>query len=294
MNLIDLLENQTSETDCKQAFKEHRELLGVTCKKCQSKNQRWNENKESWQCHECNFRTTLRSGTSLQHSKMPFKIWFQVVAFMISTKKGFSAKEIQKQTKHKRYQPIWYMMHKIRTQMGGNVQYFDAFEHLLADALEGIKQTSCSDKSATNLCEIQIETVSFKRFNEEGNAMQTNGIRMNLIDQSSQNNRSLKKMNTVLRTFGKTPEKPDSKRKIKARSSARFAYKCLANLRRVIFGIHHQVKLEYLQNYLDEFCYKFNRKSLSRDGYNEIWQYLILPVGYGCGYSKNTFGTFNQ
>ena len=37
---------------------------------------------------------------------------------MTMTKKGFSAKEMQKQLGHNRYQTIWRMMHKIREAMG--------------------------------------------------------------------------------------------------------------------------------------------------------------------------------
>jgi hypothetical protein len=35
-----------------------------------------------------------------------------------STKKGFYAKETQRQLGHKRYQPIWHLVHKIRACMG--------------------------------------------------------------------------------------------------------------------------------------------------------------------------------
>ncbi len=162
MNLLELIENHSTEQACKQAFKAHRELLGVTCKKCQCTRQRWDKRKNLWHCKKCGFRTTLKSGTVLQHSKMSFKIWFQVVAYMISTKKGFSAKEVQRLTNHSRYEPIWYMMHKIRKQMGKNVMYFDAFEHLITSEIEGIKEGR-----NTVAKEIQIETLTLDRSNME-------------------------------------------------------------------------------------------------------------------------------
>lgn len=37
---------------------------------------------------------------------------------MITTKKGFSSKEIQKQLGLKRYEPVWAMVHKLRKAMG--------------------------------------------------------------------------------------------------------------------------------------------------------------------------------
>ena len=37
---------------------------------------------------------------------------------MSLTKKGFSALEVQRMIGHKRYEPIWLMMQKIRVSMG--------------------------------------------------------------------------------------------------------------------------------------------------------------------------------
>ena len=34
----------------------------------------------------------------------------------------------------------------------------------------------------------------------------------------------------------------------------------ISNVKKKIPGLHHQVKNRYMQNYLSEFCYKFNRR----------------------------------
>jgi ISXO2 transposase-like protein len=34
----------------------------------------------------------------------------------------------------------------------------------------------------------------------------------------------------------------------------------ISNMKKKIIGLHHHVKDEYMQNYLNEFCYKFNRR----------------------------------
>ena len=44
---------------------------------------------------------------------------------LTATKHTFSALEIQRQLGHKRYQPIWEMVHKIRTALGDrDAKYF--------------------------------------------------------------------------------------------------------------------------------------------------------------------------
>jgi hypothetical protein len=54
----------------------------------------------------------------MESSKLPFQYWLTGMYFMSMTKKGMSASELQRQLGHKRYEPIWAMMHKIRAIMG--------------------------------------------------------------------------------------------------------------------------------------------------------------------------------
>ncbi len=54
----------------------------------------------------------------MQGSKLPLMYWFTAIHLLTSTKNSFSAREMQRQLGHKRYQPIWEMMHKLRSVMG--------------------------------------------------------------------------------------------------------------------------------------------------------------------------------
>ena len=78
----------------------------------------WKKDKEMYECSLCGFRTSLKSGTVMHKSKLPYRYWLLAFHLVTATKKGFSTKEIQRQLEHKRYQPIWCMVHKIRACMG--------------------------------------------------------------------------------------------------------------------------------------------------------------------------------
>jgi hypothetical protein len=54
----------------------------------------------------------------MHKSKLPFRYWFVAMHLLTSTKKNFSAKELQRQLGHKRYHPVWHMMRKLREAMG--------------------------------------------------------------------------------------------------------------------------------------------------------------------------------
>jgi hypothetical protein len=66
----------------------------------------------------CKTRTSLRSGTVMHASNIPFRYWFIAMHLLTSTKKSFSTLEIQRQIGHKFYGPIWFMVNKIRKVMG--------------------------------------------------------------------------------------------------------------------------------------------------------------------------------
>lgn len=99
-------------------FKEMRGKQGMACQHCGSHDIVWLESKQQYQCKHCRHRTTLRSGTVMHGSKLPFMYWFIAMHLLTATKKSISAAELQRQIGHKRDQPIWELMHKLRSVMG--------------------------------------------------------------------------------------------------------------------------------------------------------------------------------
>ncbi len=97
------------EATCRRKFKEMRDKEGVTCQHCASHDVVWLESKQQYQCKHCRHRTTLRSGTVMHGSKLPFHYWFIAMHLLTATKKSISAAELQRQLGHNRYQPcVWY------------------------------------------------------------------------------------------------------------------------------------------------------------------------------------------
>jgi hypothetical protein len=75
----------------------------------------------------------LRSGTALENTKLSYRYWFIAIHLVTATKKTFSALELQRQLGHKRYEPIWLMMHKIRSIMGKRDSRYQLEESLEID-----------------------------------------------------------------------------------------------------------------------------------------------------------------
>lgn len=106
MNIVKFIEEFPNEKSCKLHLKLAREKQSVVCKKCSSTKHWWLELKWVWQCSSCNFRTSLRSGTIMESSKLSIHKWYLAMAFMTFSKKGISAKELQRQLSHKYYELV--------------------------------------------------------------------------------------------------------------------------------------------------------------------------------------------
>lgn len=74
MKLFEFEKHFPDESACKMKFKEMRDKEGITCSKCGSKEHVWLNGHGQYQCKKCRHRTTLRSGTVMHGSKLPFAI----------------------------------------------------------------------------------------------------------------------------------------------------------------------------------------------------------------------------
>ena len=136
MNILEFTQKFPDEAACRSKFKEQRDQIGIVCDKCNCKEHYWHENKLCYECKHCHRRISLRSGTVMQCSKLPFRYWFVTMHLLTCTKKSFSTEELRRQLGHKRYQPIWEMVNKLRDVMGkrdnkyqlsGQMELDDAF-----------------------------------------------------------------------------------------------------------------------------------------------------------------------
>jgi hypothetical protein len=149
VNIIKFIKQFPDELSCIEHFRGVREKEGIKCKHCGCTKHYWLKAKNQWQCSECKFRTTLRSGTMMENSNLPISKWYLAMAFMSFTKKGLSAKELQRQLEHSRYGTIWSMMHRIRQAMGQRDRLYKLEGMVEFD--EGYFSTETSKRDKQNL-----------------------------------------------------------------------------------------------------------------------------------------------
>lgn len=100
-----------------EAFKRYRLANGVACKKCGTKEHYWLAAKEQFQCKKCKFRTTLRSGSVMENSKLPIHYLFIACHLLLKTNNRLTAEQLQYFTGHKYFEPLWSLLRKIKDEM---------------------------------------------------------------------------------------------------------------------------------------------------------------------------------
>jgi transposase-like protein len=289
MNLINFIEQFPDEESCRLKFKEFRDKEGVVCRHCGSTSHYWLRTVEQYQCKACKTRTTLRSGTVMQASNLPFRYWFIAMHLITGTKKTFSALELQRQLGHKFYEPIWYMLQKLRATMGlrDNKYKLDKIVELdegffssvdtgkgAGSPEEPLNRGRGSQKKSTVM--VMASTVyDFENATEFKKPTKFRYVKMLVMDNLKSNTvEEAVKANIDFESVVKTDNyKSYNKIKnnvwshkaqtVKPKDSGNilpWGHTMISNAKRNLLGIHHMVSKEYIQGYLDEFCYKVNRR----------------------------------
>ena len=87
MNIFNFTQDFPDENACIAHFKAQREQNGVVCHKCGGKSHYRIRNKLSYECKHCHSRQSLRAGTVMEHSKLPFRYRYVAMHLLTSTKK---------------------------------------------------------------------------------------------------------------------------------------------------------------------------------------------------------------
>ncbi|HHT28871.1 transposase, partial [Petrimonas mucosa] len=65
-----------------------------------------------------------------------------------------------------------------------------------------------------------------------------------------------------------------------------WVHTAISNAKRQLLGVYYKIKPEYLQYYLNQFCYKFNRRYF---GENQFERLLIAAVTYAPDFKSRIY-----
>jgi len=313
MNLLDFNSRFPDEASCRAYLREKREQEGISCEKCGCTEYHWYAKQFQWECTQCKTRISLRAGTLMEKSHIPLRVWFIIIHLMTSTKKAFSALEMQRQIGLKYYEPVWYAMQKIRCQMGkrdnryqlqGDIEIDDAFYEVVdlpeKDRLgnkkpkdEKLKPGRGSQRQMKVLVMVESKPNTLQKNPNKKNRIMGFAKMIVMDDLNSvginyEVNKAINPTSLVISDgykgyagLNEVVSKHNAMvvPQTEAHKKLPWVHTVIANSKRLFLGVHHSIGKDYLQSYLNEFCYKLNRRKFTDDlfdrmivaGVNDTW-----------------------
>lgn len=258
------------ELACIEHITEIRWQEGFCCPHCGGTEAWYTPGHALYDCKSCRKRTSVTSGTLFHSTKLPLTSWFVAIYFCAVDKGGISATRLQAYIDVS-WNTARLMLAKIRKAMGERDQMYllqgliELDDALIGGKTTGGKRGRGSEKKTSILvaCEHDAE------HNQAGylKMQVVENVDEKAVSQFAQESFVEKQDirtdgSSTLKTLEKQEHRVESK-VIPPQQTHKWlpwVHIAIANLKRFLLGTYHGVSGGRLQEYMDEFCYRFNRR----------------------------------
>jgi hypothetical protein len=271
--LMELEQRFASEAACRQYLFALRWPGGFVCPRCGG-GSAWAMRRGLWLCGGCRRQVSVTAGTVLQDRKLPLTSWFRAMWYVTSQKNGVSALGLQRVLGLGSYKTAWALLHKLRRAMvrpgrdrlAGRVEvdetYWGSDERPAVGRLifdkSVIAIAAQQDGSAIGRIRLRrLPKLSQAHLHEfiaaavaPGSTVVTDGLNL------SQGLRGYSHEVIVVK-----------RQTADANTLLPRVQRVASLLKRWLLGTHQgAVQAEYLDYYLDEFTFRFNRRTSASRG----------------------------
>jgi transposase-like protein len=274
---------------CFEHLREQRFPDGVAyCAQCKTNQQHHRvKGRPVYACDECLTQISPMAGTIFEHSSTSLRLWYYAMYLMASTRCGISAKQIQRET-GVTYKTAWRMFRQIRSLLSETDMQLEGSAVEMDEMYYGGKRKGGSgrpmrgDKKKTPVVGI-VERggkgrVVAKAIPDVSGATLLGMAREFVLPKSTIFTDELNGYDGIQHIQGKNYRH----RRIKHSAKVYVVGDVHTNtiegfwslVKRGIGGVYHSVSQKYLQSYLDEYSFRYNR----RDQGNLIFNAFLKRV----------------
>lgn len=230
-----------------------------------------------WLCGRCRRQVSVTAGTIFHRTRLPLTTWFRAIWYVTSQKNGVSAMGVQRTLGLRSYRTAWTWLHKLRRAMVRPDRDRLRGEVEVDETLVGGEEPGCKGRAAGKKALVAIAA--------EKNGRRIGRIRMALIPSAARTPlhrfvRNAVEPGSIVHTDGWASygglEALDYSHRVtafkgKAKDAAVVAmprvHQVASLLKRWLLGTHQgAVRNEHLGYYLDEFTFRFNRRTSRSPG----------------------------
>lgn len=282
-----------TEEKCEEVFFKNKFPDGFICPVCKckeyypikrhikSKNGEEKAARTRYQCKNCKHQTSVTEGTIMDRSHLSLKIWLWAIYLVTMDKRGCSASMLS-QFLCLPYKTSWHLLQRIRKAMQVRNELYQLaerieFDHAFLGAPGG--------KRGAGTSKAKIAVAVSKQLNGHPLFLRMNVVKDLKADTVEKYAEQYFVENSTIYTdsarayLSVLPSKYKLKAEnfgAKSKSSKHlfWIHVLISNMKSFILGTYHGIKGDYLQLYLDEFSYRFNR----RFSHCNIFERLIVAV----------------
>jgi len=271
---------------CLETIKEQRFPGGVaSCKKCGVDRKHYRvSGRTAYACDHCGNHIYPLAGTIFEKSTTSLRVWFQAMYLMGSTRCGISAKQIQRET-GVTYKTAWRMFRQIRTLLseeitleGSSVEMDETYFGGRRKGYRG--RPGAGDKKKSPIVGIAERTTGQGRVIAKATKSVTaetltGMVKEYVLPESTVFTDDFSGYDR-LKKHGFTHHRINHSAKVWVMGDihTNTIEGFWSLVKRGIGGVYHQVSQKYLQSYLDEYTFRYNR----RDQGNLIFTSILKKV----------------
>jgi transposase-like protein len=115
--LVELERRFGNEQACRDYLFALRWPQGFVCPRCHITGMAWPMARGLWLCAACRHQASVTAGTVFQDTRLPLRLWFRAMWYVTSQKNGVSALGVRRVLGLGSYQTAWAWLHKLRRAM---------------------------------------------------------------------------------------------------------------------------------------------------------------------------------
>jgi len=273
-------ERFSDESACKNYLYKLRWPAGFTCPKCGSHEFSFVKSRKIFQCKKCRHQTSLTAGTVMHKTHLPLAIWFWAIYLTARDKRGISATQLAAELELA-YETAWYLLRRIRSAMSQRDR-----DYLLSGIVElddtyfGATVQGSKRGRGTSKTNIMVAISKDEKGRPQFLKMKVlDNLKGVTIGSFAKDNITLG--STIQSDAYHSYQKPladgythqyevyDSDSDM-----LHWLHMVVGNAKSFLLGTYHGNCRDNLQPFLDEFCYRFNRRGFK----DELFSRLLHAV----------------
>lgn len=276
MSIMDFQKKFDTEDKCRDFLFELRFPHGFVCPHCGCSEYGNIKSRHLYQCKGCRKQISVTSGTVISHTHIKLTVWLWAMYLFANDKRGCSAMQIMRELSVT-YKTAWFILHRLRNAMSeressymldGIVELDDTYLGAVSHEKKRGRGTTKSKiivgaSKTTNgaIKYVKMAVLPNLKGITVGKFAKHNIAQDSIIE--SDNYSSYQKP-LADKYFHKYETFAADKKMLV------WVHTLISNMKAFIGGTYHGIERTYMQLYLDEFCYRFNRRNFNENLFERL------------------------